>query len=662
MDEPDHHVGNTATPVKIFLSYNFDDESFAQKVSYFLSTQEGIVPYCYAEAKRAGAWSTQVRDALNGSDAFVLFIGKKLGQVQAELEAQLAQSLMLNTLIAAKLPGAASIPDQLITFQNLDPITLAGTEPQEAEECAQGIAKLLGLPWLPPDGLPSSAVFRSEREVVEAYLSHQGRLGGKFLQEGYPESWPRLRLIGEKYKNPVSPQALGDYRPMTDAILADSTSFAASVQYTPQSLGLELLRAGPFSELAFPNTDFLTAAVIVSGGITPGINAAVAGIVQRHAAYSGFLGRSHDRLVAYEGGFNGLVAGSSPRPILPEEAGAHSGEGGSIITTSRIALSAPAAQEVVHKLLADSVDILYVIGGQGSIRLAHALSRTSHRMRKEGQISREFSVAVVPKTMDNDILWLRESFGFQTAVDKAKEITVSLAAETRANPCLAIVQLFGDDSGVLVSNVALVTKAFDAVLTPDVPFSLRALIQHMKERLHGRYLSNRGHSYGLIIKAEGAIPIDAMEYLDRPEIDLTMEERSAICDALDTNPSSRTRDRNVDAIRAGSLKLISRVMQVELHGQSSLRDFRPPRLFLSEPRHLIHGVAPSSSDVVFAERLGRLVVDGAMAGYTDFMISEWSGEYVLVPLDLVVIGRKRIPPNGTFWRSVLASTGQPSES
>jgi len=66
-----------------------------------------------------------------------------------------------------------------------------------------------------------------------------------------------------------------------------------------------------------------------------------------------------------------------------------------------------------------------------------------------------------------------------------------------------------------------------------------------------------------------------------------------------------------------------------------------------------------TSDIVMGQRLGTLAVDNAMAGYTDFMISQWLTEYVLIPLKLVVLGRKRIPQSGIFWKSVLAKTDQP---
>ena len=75
----------------------------------------------------------------------------------------------------------------------------------------------------------------------------------------------------------------------------------------------------------------------------------------------------------------------------------------------------------------------------------------------------------------------------------------------------------------------------------------------------------------------------------------------------------------------------------------------------------MRAIPPRSMDIITAQRLGILAVDNALAGYTDFMVSQWLTEYVLVPLKLVILGRKRIPKEGIFWKSVLAKTGQPFE-
>jgi hypothetical protein len=55
-----------------------------------------------------------------------------------------------------------------------------------------------------------------------------------------------------------------------------------------------------------------------------------------------------------------------------------------------------------------------------------------------------------------------------------------------------------------------------------------------------------------------------------------------------------------------------------------------------------------------------MAVHNALAGFTDFMISQWLTEYVMVPLELVAEGHKKIPPGGIFWTTVTGSTGQPA--
>jgi 6-phosphofructokinase len=127
----------------------------------------------------------------------------------------------------------------------------------------------------------------------------------------------------------------------------------------------------------------------------------------------------------------------------------------------------------------------------------------------------------------------------------------------------------------------------------------------------------------------------------------------------------RVHGQTQDELRTGGLKVVAHVLQSDIRNPEKMPDedkyWNYYRVFTNEPRHLLRAIAPSVSDVVFGQRLGTLAVDNAMAGYTDFMVSQWLTEYVLVPLKLVVLGRKRVPQNGIFWKSVLATTGQDAE-
>src|SRR5206468_1141101 len=75
---------------------------------------------------------------------------------------------------------------------------------------------------------------------------------------------------------------------------------------------------------------------------------------------------------------------------------------------------------------------------------------------------------------------------------------------------------------------------------------------------------------------------------------------------------------------------------------------------------LLLAIHPSIADVIFVERLGALAVDAGMSGYSHCIISQWLTEFVLVPLNLLVPGRKRVPPKVFFgvlcWQVPVSQT------
>lgn len=443
--------------------------------------------------------------------------------------------------------------------------------------------------------------------------------------------------------------------------------------------------AGPRKALYFPprpNSNSLSVAVLVSGGIAPGINAVIDGIVQRHWLYA----RTHEieaGLAVYgvQNGFYGLNHFLTSHYILvpDKEVGQptsrflvtsdHANEGGAMLGTSRLdALlnldkRTEILKSIVDTLRSNNIDILYVIGGDGSMKAAHAIWSIARN-----DPNKPLSVVTVPKTMDNDVLWVWQSFGFLSAVEKAKEVIENLHTEVKSNPRLCIVQLFGSDSGFVVSHsvLASATGHCDVALIPEVPFSMTKLAEVLREKI-----CKRGPSipYGLVVMAETAIPTDATNYVaeegktPRIDIGLSRDEQDEIIKFQKLRDNGkRIEGQTNDNLRTAGIKIVSRGLP-KLLSQQQNKPFEPDwdklQIITNEPRHLIRSISPSCSDIIFGQRLGMLAVDNAMAGYTDFMISQWLTEYVVVPLKLVTLGRKRIPSSGIFWKSVRAKTGQP---
>ncbi len=190
-------------------------------------------------------------------------------------------------------------------------------------------------------------------------------------------------------------------------------------------------------------------------------------------------------------------------------------------------------------------------------------------------------------------------------------------------------------------------------LIPEIKFSMKELAEFMETRM---VKGNKQH--GFVVLAETAIPTDAKDLIEDTVVGLSEEEKEAVRDfEVTRNKGKRIEGQTDDALRNAGLKIVSRGLK-KLLSDTAVGSVR---VFTNEPRHLLRSTPPISLDIITAQRLGLLAVDNALAGYTDFMVSQWLTEYVLVPLKLVVLGRKRIPESGIFWKSVLSKTEQPEK-
>jgi 6-phosphofructokinase 1 len=504
---------------------------------------------------------------------------------------------------------------------------------------------------------------------------------------------------------PLHEEDVGKWRPEDARVVAAAlshyhggaeTSDGAPISCLIQH-GLCLPEAGPRQSILFPidPANGLRVAILVSGGIAPGINAVIDGIVQRHYLYANpakYADANRYRSTrSYDVEIRGLVNGFrafedarapfSLKQLVPNSSEStqnyclvtseYANQGGSMIGTSRVDKLIAGEDRrdrldsIVDKLFNSHTDILYVIGGDGSMKAAHAIWTIAKAW--QGPNKGLLSVVAVPKTMDNDILWMWQSFGFMSAVERAREVIEHLATEIKSNPRLCVVQLFGSDSGFVVSHAVLASQTghCDAALIPEVDFSMQSLARYMKQRMRERH---ERLPRGLVVMAETAVPTDALDFIDDKDIDLSSDEKEAIRD-FDRLKSRgrRIQGQTNDYLRSAGLKIVSRGLHklIPLAPVIAQDGFMPVwadmRVVVNEPRHILRAIPPSCTDIIMGHRLGSLAVDSAVAGYTDCMISQWLTEYVLVPLDLVVLGRKRIPDTGIFWKSVRAKTGQPAK-
>lgn len=672
--------------LNVFLSYNFDDEPFVGVVTYLLNKQPDLKAFCYSNERRGEGWPQFIMERLNEADSFVFFLGKSLGVIQEnEILTALEVKQRFNNRIVAVCMGDASIPGSIkVAGGRFDPVNVSGLLDDAAEAAARGIAQRLAVPWVPADGIPDSYIFEHEKEIIVAYRQRHsepnGRLEPRLLQTGCPPNWPRVvKQAADSEIDGEIQEKIGNFRNEGSHVMVDTRTECAPDQgWCELPSGSSLLtfpEAGPRKAHFYPRPEKveLNVAILVSGGIAPGINAVIDGIVKRHELYQKESLSRRPYVFNAEGLREGLRSLVQPslRKVQAFRLSSSSIQrqaemGGSVLPTSRFETLVKADSAGRDRLLGrmvsklDGVDILYVIGGDGSLKVAHALWKKAQDMKSP------LSVVGIPKTMDNDILWVWQSFGFLSAVERAREAVLNLHTEARSNPRLCILQLFGSDSGFVASHAGLASGLCDAVLIPEVPYTMAGLFAHVSGALMRRF--REGSPHALIIMAETAIPSDADKYiLDDSQdaknslgVRLSADEKREVEDFI--RNKRRVSGQTPDSLRTGGLRIVKGVLEKMIEKTMQPNDYWGSfRVFTSEPRHLIRSVSPSVSDVIFAERLGALAVDNAMAGYTDFMVSQWLTEFVLVPLELVVLGRKRVPRKGIFWKSVLASTGQPDK-
>ena len=368
--------------------------------------------------------------------------------------------------------------------------------------------------------------------------------------------------------------------------------------------------AGP-RETIFHDPAWTRAGIVTCGGLCPGLNNVIKGLVQ--VLWFDYGVRN---IFGIPYGYRGLNPqyGYPPIPLNPDVVDSIQEDGGTILGSSR-GLQDPSV--MVDTLMRLNINVLFCIGGDGTLRGAHAIAEEVKKRRQP------ISIIGIPKTIDNDLNLIDKTFGFETAVLSATDVITS--AHNEANGAfngLGLVKLMGRDSGFIAAYAALATTVVNFCLVPEVPFTLEGLFK----ALESRYASGKTHA--VIAVAEGA----------GQELFKDQKER---------------RDASGNILKNDIGEFLTE--KIKEHFDKVGKEIN---IKYFDPSYMVRSIPAKGTDAIFCFQLAESAVHAGMAGKTDMVVGSMNGEFTHVPIEYAVNERKKINPNGTLWHAVLGATRQ----
>ena len=372
-------------------------------------------------------------------------------------------------------------------------------------------------------------------------------------------------------------------------------------------------KAGP-KETIFFEPAKTKVGIVTCGGICPGLNNVIRGIVNQLYYRYGI-----SRVLGFKYGYEGFISDYNHEVIelTPEMVSDIHIAGGTILGTSR---GNQDVGKIVDTMEIMNINVLFCIGGDGTLRGAHAI----HEEIRNRNL--KIAVAGIPKTIDNDIDLIQKSFGFETAFSIANDIIRNAHNEASgAYNGIAVVKLMGRDSGFIAASASLATQEVNFVLVPEISFDLygpRGFLKILRKRLETKH-------HAVVVVAEGA----GQELFE-------------------------SGDNLKDASGNILHKDIGVFLKEKIKEEFETKGF-PYSIKYIDPSYIIRSAPANPNDSKFCTLLAQNAVHAALAGKTDFVVGYWNNEFTLLPIPMAVAKRKKIDVEGELWWNVLEATGQP---
>lgn len=233
--------------------------------------------------------------------------------------------------------------------------------------------------------------------------------------------------------------------------------------------------------------------VLTGGGDCPGLNVVIRAVTRTAILKYGY------EVVGYKYGYKGLYNNETVPLNLDTVSGILHKGGTILFSSNKDNLFDYAVEEegktvkkdvsdvAVQNMKKDGIDVLVVIGGDGTLTSARDFARKGVK------------VIGIPKTIDNDLGATDVTFGFNSALDVATEALDRLHTTAESHQRIMILEVMGRNAGWIALESGIAGSA-DVILIPEIPYDVNKVAKQIRER------SKNGKKFSVIVVAEGAMP------------------------------------------------------------------------------------------------------------------------------------------------------------
>ena len=338
--------------------------------------------------------------------------------------------------------------------------------------------------------------------------------------------------------------------------------------------------------------------ILTGGGDAPGLNAVIRAVVKTAIYKYGC------EVIGIRNGYDGFIEDNGIVPLGIEQVRGLLPRGGTILGAANRGnpyarkvirdgkeVTIDVSDEIVKGIERLNMDALLVLGGDGTLHIAHQL------------FQKGAPIIGVPKTIDNDIGGTELTFGFDTAVTTATEAIDKLHTTAEAHHRVMVLELMGRNAGFIALHAGI-SGGSDVILIPEIPFKFEAVVAKVRQRVE------RGMQFSIIAVSEGAKPLDGEQVFSRAGDEIYVPRLGGIGEVVGEYIEQQGFETRVTVLG-----------------------------------HLQRGGSPTPFDRWLATCYGAEAVRLAAQGKFDRMVSLQGGSIVDVSLSEAIAVPKRVDPN-----------------